>query len=285
MLPEVLAILPRIAQFHSPVSSVYRILGDSVTKELRASSLMDPINGIVDLGDIGCVRFPYVAMGSVDSIHLFGLDELILFSYYWTNRDRYRRCADVGANLGLHSLIMEKCGFQVTAYEPDPNHVALMRRNLELNDVHSVEIVDSAVSASSGEREFVRVLGNWTGSHLVGAKDDPYGEVEVFQVKAISPRDVFDGHDLIKIDVEGEEAAIISTTQFQDWIGTDAIVEIGTGSNAKLVFDHLSDLGVNCFPQKIGWEKATGVGDMPESYHDGSLFISVESSMNWPAIC
>ena len=65
---------------------------------------------------------------------------IIIFSYYWTNRKRYKNVADIGANIGLHSILMSRCGWQVTAYEPDPIHCDLIKRNLDLNNVKSVNL-------------------------------------------------------------------------------------------------------------------------------------------------
>ena len=281
LVSAILRLLPRIHEFHSPYSSIYTVLDDPTKDFLRGSSLLDPVSGYVDLGEIGRFEFPYICMGAIDSVDLFGLNELILFAYYWTNRKRYRRSADVGANLGLHSLVMNRCGWKVTAYEPDPNHVAIIHRNLKLNNVHSVELSEVAVSCSTGVREFVRVMGNRTGSHLAGAKDDPYGDLERFEVSVIDPHNIFETNDFIKFDVEGEEAAIILNTCRQNWDGTEVIAEVGSRANAELIFDHLSNIGVNCFSQKIGWQRCSTLEDMPSSYRDGSVFLSLADSMNW----
>ena len=281
LVSAILRLLPRIHEFHSPYSSIYTVLDDPTKDFLRGSSLLDPVSGYVDLGEIGRFEFPYICMGAIDSVDLFGLNELILFAYYWTNRKRYRRSADVGANLGLHSLVMNRCGWKVTAYEPDPNHVAIIHRNLKLNNVHSVELSEVAVSCSTGVREFVRVMGNRTGSHLAGAKDDPYGDLERFEVSVIKPHNIFENSDFIKFDVEGEEAAIILTTCRQNWDGTEVIAEVGSRANAELIFDHLSNIGVNCFSQKIGWQRCSTLEDMPSYYRDGSVFLSLADSMNW----
>src|SRR5258708_2926961 len=73
-----------------------------------------------EFGSFGALSLPYTKMGAIDSVDLFGLDELIIFSFYRANRARYRRVLDIGANLGLHSIVMARCGFQVKAFEPDP---------------------------------------------------------------------------------------------------------------------------------------------------------------------
>ena len=281
LLDELIEILPRIESLHSRSSTIYKIIDHSIIETLRASNLLDPLNGEVQLGEIGVLQFPYTKMGAIDSIDLFGLDELILFSFYWINRNRYKRAADVGANLGLHSLVMNRCGWEVMVYEPDPRHVELIQRNFRLNDLEPVNLSEVAISGSAGVREFVRVLGNWTGSHLAGAKDNPYGELERFDVEVVSPKEMFSQCDLIKLDVEGEEASIILSSQLRDWKGTDVIAEIGNPSNANLIFEHLGKIGVNCFPQKIGWRLAREIADMPTSYREGNVFFSLSKSMSW----
>ena len=38
---------------------------------------------------------------------------------------------------------------------------------------------------------------------------------------------------------------------------------------------------VGMFPQKIGWQRATSVEQLPDSYRQGSVFISARNQMNW----
>jgi FkbM family methyltransferase len=220
-------------------------------------------------------------MGAVDSLSLFDLDELILFSFYWRNRHRYRRALDVGANIGLHSIVMSRCGFEVQAYEPDPTHFGLLQRNLARNGCKQVSPVNAAVSRRAGTLEFVRVLGNTTGSHLAGAKPSPYGELERFPVpvEAIGP--LLQWADLVKLDVEGHEAEILLATSRQDWQETDGVVEIGSSANARLVFDHFRAENVNLFAQKHGWSRVKELAEMPTSYREGSLFITCKEQMSW----
>ncbi|SME99009.1 methyltransferase, FkbM family [Tistlia consotensis] len=235
-------------------------------------------------GPFGALTFPYHGMGAIDSLDLFGLDELILFAFYNANRGRYRKAGDVGANIGLHSLMLARSGFQVRCFEPDPVHAKLLRRNLELNGVADrVELIEAAVSDRPGQAEFVRVLGNTTGSHLSGAKANPYGELERFPVELKPIGEIMDWADLVKIDAEGHETQIIRGTTRAHWQGTDAVMEIGTPENAEIVFAHLKGLGVNLFAQKTGWRQVATVADMPTSYRDGSLFVTAAAAMPWGA--
>jgi FkbM family methyltransferase len=125
-------------------------------------------------------------MGAVDSLNLFDLDELIIFSFYHANRNRYKKAVDIGANIGLHSILMCKCGFDVRSYEPDPQHFSQVQKNLELNHCGNVDAHNAAVSGTVGEMGFVRVEGNTTGSHLAGSKPNPYGELKRFPVRVES---------------------------------------------------------------------------------------------------
>jgi FkbM family methyltransferase len=268
-------------RLHAPGTKVYALLKDVARQEIEqrfASTDAVP----AELGRLGTLCLPYHAMGAVNSLDLFGLDELIILLFYWSNRSRYRRVVDVGANLGLHTIMLARCGFEVASFEPDPQHFKLLERNLGLNGVAGVDLHNTAVSVEAGETTFVRVLGNTTGSHLAGAKDS-YGEREYFPVKTEAARPLFRWADLIKIDAEGHERAILLTTDVADWQGTEAIVEVGNEANAAAIFEHFTRLGVGLFAQQKGWGRVEGVGEMPTSHRQGSLFISLADRMPWPA--
>lgn len=280
-LADLIACLPELAAHHARTSLTYQALAKAARAAVTASALRDEGGRSESLGALGEIVFPYVRMGAIDTLDLFGLDELIIFSFYWTNRTRYRTAADIGANLGLHSLLMSKCGWQVKAYEPDPQHAARLRRNLELNRSNGVEVIEAAVSDQPGALEFVRVLGNTTSSHLAGAKANPYGELERFPVRVESIAAIVPAVDFIKMDAEGQEKIIILGMTANDWRHTDMMVEVGTAENAAAIHAHLGALGINAFAQKRGWSRVETLADMPASYKEGSLFISARSEMPW----
>lgn len=225
-------------------------------------------------GPFGDLIFPYQEMGAVTSLDLFGLDELILFSIYLANREKYSRFADLGANLGLHSLVAGRLGWQVTAFEPDPSTFALLEKNLEQNSVVA-RTVQKAVGAEAGNRVFTRVLGNLTGSHLSGAKEHTYGELELFSVVVQAFTEVMAEHDFLKIDVEGAEAELVCSTTATDWLGTDAVLEIGSELNASVIFEHFESLGgLSVFSQKRGWGRVQEVSHLPFSHREGSVFVT-----------
>jgi FkbM family methyltransferase len=197
-----------------------------------------------------------------------------------TNKEKYKKAYDIGANIGVHSIVMSLCGWDVKCIEPDPVNMGILKNNLAINNITMVKPIEAAVSDIAGEMEFVRVNGNTTSSHLAGSKQ-PYGDLTKFPVKVLSIKDIMKEADIIKMDVEGNEKNIILATEYDDWNGTDMMLEIGSEENAVAVFEHLQKIGVNSFSQKNGWALVKKLSDIPTSYKEGSLFISVKEKMNW----
>lgn len=235
-----------------------------------------------ELPPFGKLIFPYHKMGAIDSVDLFDIEEIIIFSFYWHNRNKYKRVADVGANIGLHSLVLDRCGYEVRAYEPDGQHVAELKRRLALNNCRGVEVVPAAISDRLGESDFIRLLGNTTGSHLAGAKPSPYGEMEHIKVEIRPISEVMNWADLVKLDIEGHEDKVLLATSEEQWQKTDMLVEIGSEENARTVFEYMRRLKVGMYAQKVNWRPVRTVSDMPYSYYDGTLFISAKPAVPWP---
>jgi len=280
-LGDLLESLPALAAEHARTCLTYQALDRAALATVADSCFAQADGQPVAFGGFGPVTFPFTQMGAVSTLDLFGLDELIIFSFYWANRNRYRRAADIGANLGLHSVLMGKCGWHVSAYEPDPKHAALLKRNLALNHSDTVHLVEAAVSDKPGTLEFVRVLGNTTSSHLAGAKSGAYGQLEKFPVRVESIAAIMPAVDFVKMDAEGQEKIILLGTTAAHWDRTDMMVEVGTADNARAIFEHLQTLGVRAFAQKLGWAEVTSLAAMPTTYKDGSLFISRLPAMPW----
>jgi FkbM family methyltransferase len=234
------------------------------------------------LGEIGLIEFPYVSFGTINTTHLFGLDELIIFSWYFKNKDKYANVLDLGANIGLHLLVLSKLGFSVNAYEPDPKHFGLLEKVVALNHLTKVTVHPRAVSKSNGKMNFTRVLGNTTGSHLSGAKDAPYGELEEFDVDVDGIDTILkEKFDFVKMDVEGHEVVLLSAISRENILETEFMLEIGTSENAKLAYLEIKRLGLNAFSQKNNWDLVRSIDDLPTSHREGSLFLTMKPKMDW----
>lgn len=280
ILEDIIMVIPKIFDNHSPESPLHKLLKKVSKKEVEQLFNSEEIRP-VQLPPFGSIVFPYFKMGAIDSLNLFDLDELIIFSFYFLNRGNYKKVMDIGANIGLHTIILSKCGYEVFSFEPDPTHHQILKRNIELNDCKSIHVNNAAVSNKSGEMEFIRVLGNTTGSHLAGSKKNPYGELERFQVAVKDINQYIQEMDLIKLDAEGHEKEIILSTVIDAWSDTDAFVEVENRDNADAIYSFFKNTGINLFSQKQNWAKVESSDGMPNSYRDGSLFISSKNRMDW----
>ena len=108
---------------------------------------------------------------------------------------------DVGANAGSYSLLAAARGARVIAVEPNPLPRGFLRRSLALNGL-SAAIAEAAVSDRPGTLR-MDLAGDATG-HVVPAGGEPI---------VATTLDALAGGDspaLVKIDVEGHEAAVIA---------------------------------------------------------------------------
>jgi FkbM family methyltransferase len=232
------------------------------------------------------LRVPWVEMGAVTSHHLFGLDEIILFSFYLRNQERYRRAVDLGANIGVHSAVLGSLGLEVIAYEPDPSHSVVAQGFIKsLGQIPgNIRWVEKAVVPVGSEKsvEFVRVLGNTTSSHVAGAKE-PYGELERFQVESEDVVSALTGADLVKMDVEGLEAKLLSSLLEEISIDElpDIIMEIGNPYNAKKILDLAETKNLTLFSQQVNWNIVEDLRQMPKNYKEGSVFMTSKGRMIW----
>ena len=226
-----------------------------------------------NFGPFGKLNFPYVKMGNIDSLHLFGDTELMILAMYWHNRGRWKRCLDIGANLGLHSICMAKMGMQVRAYEPDEEHFERFCANLNANNCAvDVDPFPVAVHTSNGTANFIRVLNNLTGNHLEGYKQS-YGPRETVQVRTIDCRELWSLADFAKIDSEGNEAELLLTLTKADMQHLSLVAEVRNAVNAQRIFDYFRDFRVPIWSQKIEWAQAKTFDAMPKQNREGSIFV------------
>lgn len=218
------------------------------------------------------IDFPYSTFGKIDTLHLYGLDtEMMIFAIYKANIGRWKKVLDIGANLGLHSILLSKMGYEVTAYEPDLHHFAKLKENLRVNECN-VTANMAAVHTETGIAPFVRVLHNLTGNYLKGYKDG-YGPLEDTLVPTVDCRDLWPYFDFVKIDSEGNEADLLKTLTAEDMEHLSLIAEVRNEQNAKEIFEHFFDLGINIWSQKIDWGPVVFQDQMPKMNREGSIFI------------
>jgi len=227
-----------------------------------------------NFGPFGRLDFPYIQMGKIDSLHLFGDTELMILALYWHNRGRWKQCLDIGANLGLHSICMAKLGMYVNAYEPDQEHFGHLLRNVFKNDCEKlVNLHKQAVHTLDGTARFVRVLDNLTGNHLEGYKQS-YGPRTHTIVETVDCRHLWERADFAKIDSEGNEADLVRTMSrelFSDKFS--CVLEVRNVENARIIYNHCMNNGINMWAQKTHWSLVKDFEGMPTANREGSLFL------------
>ena len=267
-------------KIHSYKNKSYKLIQKKLKKNIL--KILSKKKSHIKLGKICELNIPFFSMGNINSTHLFGLDEIIIFCFYFINKNKYKTVYDLGANIGVHSIILNKLGYLVKSYEPDPVHFRRLKFNLKKNKItKKINLLNKAVSIKQGEIEFVKILNNTTGNHILGSKKFYYGKIKKINVKTEEFRKILHKADLLKIDIEGHEKEVILTTVKNDWKKTDAIIEIGSKENAISIFKHLKKIGINIFSQMKGWQLVKNVQDMPKSHLQGSIFITKSKKMTW----
>ena len=264
---------------HSNKTNFYEICSLLTNNIFLNYSLRE--NPIINLWEYGEIKIPFYSFGNITTLQLFGLDELIIFSFYLKNQKNYKKVIDIGGNIGLHSILMSKLGWEVEIYEPDPDHIKVLKNNLELNDCLSNTNVNAyAVYNSAKELDFIRVLGNTTGSHISGMKENPYGKLEKFQVMTKDIRSIVDGVDFIKLDAEGAEADIVSALNEDILNHCDIMLEISTKKSAEKILNHINKMDtVNLYTQKNNWQVTDDFNQIPTNHKEGSTFITSKSAV------
>lgn len=143
---------------------------------------------------------------------------------YWWRRlcGRATRVLEVGANIGYYSVVGAAAApaGAYTAVEAQPEAAALVRRNLALNDLPHARVVEGAVVGGTVDSpaEVELALPDQeafstapTGSYLrVGTEGVATRTASrSMTVPAVAAGPLFAGCDLVKLDIEGSEAAVL----------------------------------------------------------------------------
>jgi len=113
---------------------------------------------------------------------------------------------DLGANIGLTSLYFAKTygTSSIIAVEPNPANVSLARRNMEQNGV-TARVIEAAVGPCDGSAHFSDAIDSNLGSISKEGR-----EVRMISIPTLCSEQGIDSIDLLKIDIEGGEQALLS---------------------------------------------------------------------------
>jgi FkbM family methyltransferase len=121
---------------------------------------------------------------------------------------------DIGANIGYVSLSLAKrvgSTGRVIAFEPVPRNIDLLRRNIEINRIKNIQVMEVAASDRRGEA-VIRMAENPSMASLVWHRNNPSATELVIRTVAID--ELVEQGDLgypkfLKIDVEGAEGPVL----------------------------------------------------------------------------
>jgi FkbM family methyltransferase len=190
-----------------------------------------------------------------------------LFSYLVSPGDR---CVDVGANVGVHTVRLARLvgtDGEVIAIEPDPDVVQRTHRNIALNGLDNVRIIGAAASERAGETRLYRPSPRDTNRARASLMHHTYLTGATTTVPVVSVDDVCAGEPvaLIKIDVEGHEAAVVrgaidTIARHAPAVVFEYAPELLDDVVEQTPFGWLSELGYEIFRVRCARHVLTGRG-------------------------
>jgi FkbM family methyltransferase len=216
--------------------------------------------------------------GLVDDpgLRFVAAESLVLAQLYWYGEQgwepellpwwrRFCRRSDsvleLGANVGYFTVQAGRAapGTHHVAVEPHPFSVEICRANLALNGVRSVELIHAAAVPGAGVSSTQLLvpadqLATPTVAFLSPDTELPAemarGVSAVIDVPAVDVRALVEGADLIKLDVEGQEHALLTASR--DYLAErqpTLVVEVlaGTARLRALLRELCTDDGYRCY--------------------------------------
>ena len=121
------------------------------------------------------------------------------FKQDFINKHASGICVDLGAHIGLYTVLMSRKADQVIAFEPTDYTRKILEQTLKLNDCSNVNVRADVVAESTGTIKF-----HDTGSRISNANSlVPVGKS--INLNSLALDDLQLSIDFLKIDIEGAE--------------------------------------------------------------------------------
>jgi FkbM family methyltransferase len=124
--------------------------------------------------------------------------------------ERAPRIADLGANVGLFGAfaLARWPGATLLALEPHPENAALLRRTVAVNRLADRwRVIEACAYNADGQLPFA--VDHFSDSHVLATSADGDGEPASALVDALDVFPLLNDIDLVKIDIEGGEWALL----------------------------------------------------------------------------
>jgi FkbM family methyltransferase len=206
------ATLPRGSFFRSASVPVLKAVS-------HRSSLLASLREIRPL-DRSDISFDATDSWVLDDVYWFGVQGYEgLLAEVWTELcRRATSILEIGGNVGLYSVLGGKATQgKYTVVEPLPEVAAMLRSNLRRNRLQRVEVLEGAAIPDVQSRDVILSVpdaqyGAPTGAHLVERSEVA---TQNSRRNIVAPGfpilSLLEGRDLIKLDAEGIEHALLTT--------------------------------------------------------------------------
>jgi FkbM family methyltransferase len=126
------------------------------------------------------------------------------------------KVVDLGGNIGFFGLLL--LGLyphaRVVSFEPDPANLAILKQNIDRNGYESRwTVVEACAGPASGETPFV---GGQAALSRMPLPGDPTGDAPTMTVPIVDVFPYIAGVDVLKIDIEGSEWALLGDPRFAE---------------------------------------------------------------------
>lgn len=116
--------------------------------------------------------------------------------------------ADIGANVGNHTLFMSSRASRIVAFEPFPPVRSRLLDHVRINGLSHVTVLPVALGDTDGTTDFYHVSGHDNAGIGTTVQQRGWSRMEVDRRRGDTLRELNDV-DIIKVDVEGAEAAVL----------------------------------------------------------------------------
>jgi len=184
-----------------------RLLGTGVSKYKSVNKVHDYVDSKIQkkIVTIEGIKFLGVVENIIE-VHVTNIPEIEFCKKEIKKGDTV---VDIGANIGLFTLFFSKLvgtTGRVIAFEPDPENFDVLKKNIELNEITNVTLVQKGVS---NKNESVKLYkSNVSGGHSLIKNE---WAKEYTNIQTVTLDGYFRGEeiDMIKIDAEGFELEVI----------------------------------------------------------------------------
>jgi len=142
------------------------------------------------------------------------LEIFVLNDYKFTTRNKRPFIIDCGSHIGLSILYFKQIypEAEILGFEPNPENFEILKRNIEINKLKNVTLVNAALSNKDGvavlhsgiNKNDSLTWGDTISTSMTGANNERFS-VNTLRLSKFINKQV----DLLKIDIEGMESVVL----------------------------------------------------------------------------